>query len=152
MKLDWCAYRFISSWTHFCIFFFFFLATMSLWSGLKLYLELQKNSLQVLLARKVYYFFFIFFFFIFTHSELITWRRSGMVGQVGRYLHSTSDDLENETPKINSSFKWDLFLNVCFSLFAPTFTRYSFTEPLWRRHHPPDYKKLYHQMILKLLL
>lgn len=71
-----------------------------------------------------------FLFFLFTHSELITWRRSGMVGQVGRYLHSTSDDLENETPKINSSFKWDLFLNVCFSLFAPTFTRYSFTEPL----------------------
>ena len=88
------------------------------------------------------------------HSQLVNYWRSGMVRQVGRHLHSTSDDLKMRL-KNELFFQMGPFLkkkNMCFHLFVLTFTRYSSTEPLWRRRHPPNYEKLYHQMILKLLL
>ena len=84
MKFDWCAYRFISGWTYFCIFFFFF------WQ--QCYSEVDWNCIWTT----------IFFtgpiykksWFFDCHSQLVNYWRSGMVRQVGRHLHSTSDDLK----------------------------------------------------------
>ena len=78
------VHQWLNLFLYFCI-FFFFLATMLFWSGLKLYLDnnfLYRSYLQEKLI------------FFDCHSQLVNYWRSGMVRQVGRHLHSTSDDLK----------------------------------------------------------
>ena len=140
------VHQWLNLFLYFCIFFFF-------WQ--QCYSEVDWNCIwtTIFFTGPIYKKSWFF---------LTVIPNSSITDALGWYVRSVATSIAPATiwkwdSKMNFSFKWDLFKkkkkkNICFHLFVLTFTRYSSTEPLWRRRHPPNYEKLYHQMILKLLL